>query len=135
MARAPKKKAAAQSPGDRTEWAIGIASGAVTLAVMAYLVFEAVVSSGGVPSLRVEQRLVRQVASYYVVDVTVANDGGATATDVVVEGRLGPAETAEVATVTVDYVPPGPGVPAILVFSRDPAGEDLGLSIKGYTRP
>ena len=51
--------------------------------------------------------------------------------EVVVEGRLGE----ETATVTIDYVPPGPGVKAALLFSHDPAGAEIDVAIRGYTRP
>ena len=113
------------------EWAIGIACAVLVMALLGLLLYEAISGTGEGPQLSVRQGAVSRAGDHFVLDLQVLNHGEATASDVVVEGRLGE----ETATVTIDYVPPGPGVKAALLFSHDPAGAEIDVAIRGYTRP
>jgi uncharacterized protein (TIGR02588 family) len=130
-----KNKEAGAEQDERIEWWLGIASAVVTLALIGYLLVEGLTGSGSGPILSVMLGPVRQAADDYVLQVNVRNEGDQTASEVVVEGRLGAGNGAEVSAVTLDYVPPGPGTPAALVFSRDPHAEAVVLTIKGYRYP
>jgi uncharacterized protein (TIGR02588 family) len=130
-----RKKDAGAEADERIEWWIGIASAAATLALIGYLLFEALTGTGNGPLLSVVQREVREVADRYILELEVRNEGDETATEVVVEGRLGTGEDLEVSSVTLDYVPPGPGTPAALIFDREPVVDAVVLSIRGYRYP
>lgn len=135
MARSTSAKSRGMAPSQRAEWLIGAACGAVTLALISILLFEAIAGAREAPELRIVPQPARQVADHYVIDLRVVNDGRVTAADVVIEGQLGAGSETEVSSVTLDYVPPGPGVRAALVFGTDPAGTQLVLTVRGYTRP
>jgi uncharacterized protein (TIGR02588 family) len=135
MAKAGATKAKTRSAEQRIEWWIGIASGVVTLALIGYLLFEAITGSGDGPLLRVVRGPVLDGQGHYVLQLRVSNEGDETASDVLVEGRLGTGEGSEVSSILIDYVPPGPGVPAALVFERDPRSEQLVLAVRGYRYP
>jgi len=136
MAKAPARDRHKGDKADqRIEWVVGTVAAVLTLGIIGFLAFEALSSQAGFPLLAVERTDIVRTPNYHLVQVMVVNRGHATAADVVVEGRLGAGEAAENATVTVDFVPPGPGVKAALVFETDPASAELVLSVKGYTRP
>jgi uncharacterized protein (TIGR02588 family) len=135
MAKAGPAKARKQSVDERIEWWLGMVSAAVTLALISYLLLEALTGSGSGPVLQVTRGHVQQAADLYVLSVTVKNEGDDTASEVLVEGRLGAGDATEVSSVVLDYVPPGPGVAAALVFQRDPDTAGLVLAIRGYRYP
>jgi uncharacterized protein (TIGR02588 family) len=135
MAKDAPTKAKATSPDERIEWWIGIACGILTLALIGFLLFEALTGIGDGPSLRVVQGPVLEGPDHYVLEVQVTNEGEETAAEVVVEGRLGAGDGTEVSSVVIDYVPPGPGVSAALVFERDPRAGEVVLRVRGYRYP
>ncbi len=135
MAKDAPTKAKTTSPDERIEWWIGIACGVVTLALIGFLLFEALTGLGGGPALRVVQAQVVPGPDHYVLEVLVTNEGEETAAQVLVEGRLGAGDSTEVSSVVIDYVPPGPGVSAALVFERDPRVGEVVLAVRGYRYP
>jgi uncharacterized protein (TIGR02588 family) len=129
------KKDATAEADERIEWWLGIACAIATLALIGYLLVEAMSGGGSGAVLGAVQGPVHKAGDRYVLEVEVRNEGDETASQVTVEGRLGTGDDTEISSVVLDYVPPGPGTPAALVFDRDPAAETVVLRIRSYRYP
>lgn len=121
---------------------VGLAGAAIVLAVIGFMLHEAIWGERSPPDLEVE--LVRVVPSGddYLAEIRVENRGGDTAAAVTVTGRLVPPGVpgasqpeAERATAMIDYVPPASEVRAGLFFDTRPTADTLQLSADGYVRP
>lgn len=118
------------------EWAVAAVSALVVLAVVGFLLYEALGEAPTPPDVRVTVTVVRALERGHLVEFDATNRGQTTAARVEVEGTLrrGGA-TVEAASATLDYVPAGGTRRGGLYFSEDPRGYALELRARGYARP
>ncbi len=105
--------------------------------VVGFILYEAMTSpSEGVPHLAVAvERVERQGGGHHIAFRAI-NSGSAAAAAVRVEGRLSSgAETVEVSSVTLDYVPSQSQHRGGLLFQHDPNALDLKVIVTGYQEP
>ena len=140
----PQSKAASRSGGrppttDTTsllEWIAGGIGLVLLLLVVLVIGQEAVLGERSPPAIVVEQAGVQPTAGGYLVKIRVTNKGGATASQVVIEGELSrPGAEPETSEATFDYVPDKSSREGGLFFQGDPAGGALTLRAKGYVDP
>lgn len=113
-----------------------IAGGAIAVAALAFLVYEAAWGDQGPPAIRVDVIGIAVVDAGYRVQFRAANDGGRTAEAVVVEGvLLRGGEIVERAHVTLDAVAGKSTRGGGLFFSRDPSSARLVVRAMGYQQP
>ncbi len=118
------------------EWALAAASGAVVLAVVAFLLYEGLGERPTPPDVRVTVESVRPAGPGYLVEFTAENVGQTTAARVEVEGVLRDgARAAETSSATLDYAPPESKRRGGLYFTRDPGEFDLEVRATGFDRP
>lgn len=138
MARkpAPRKTAKTSQTTSLLEWVAGGLGLAVILAVLAVIGGEAFSGDRSPPAIVVEPVQVTATAGGYLVRVRVRNDGGQSAAQLVVDGRLTPAAgEPETSEATFDYVPRHSSREGGLFFKNDPKTGSLTLRAKGYVEP
>jgi uncharacterized protein (TIGR02588 family) len=117
------------------EWALGILGILVTVALLGFLSYQAVIRDSG-PQLQVVVTGVQDTPSGFVTTLRVQNDGGQTAQGVHVTGEVVRNGSAvDTGSTTVGYVPPSSHRQASLVFTTDPqaAGTELSVEVAGYS--
>jgi uncharacterized protein (TIGR02588 family) len=133
-----KQRRRAGAPGDipRAEWVVAGIGLAIVLAVLVFVLYEAVAGDSSPPDIAVSVESVRAVQDGYVLELRIRNRGGTTAAAVPIEGvlrdRSGSEERAEA---TIDYVPARSSVTAGLFFRNDPRAGELRVRALGYRRP
>jgi uncharacterized protein (TIGR02588 family) len=131
--RAPIKGAPTTSV---SEWIVAIASAALVLALLGFLVYEGVRAPKTPPDVSIEVDSVQKAGSGYLVLFRARNRGRTTAAEVLVEGELetdaGKVERSET---TIDYVPARGEQPGGLYFRGDPQRARLRLRAHGYRDP
>jgi uncharacterized protein (TIGR02588 family) len=119
-----------------SEWIVAVASAALVLALLGYLIYDGTRSPRAPPDVTVEVDSVQKAGSGYLVVFRARNHGRITAAEVVVEGELetdsGKVERSET---TIDYVPARGEQRGGLFFSRDPQRSRLRLRAHGYRDP
>lgn len=123
--------------GNWIETVAAVVSTLLVTFVVGFIVYEAITSpADGVPHLVVTvERVERQEGGHHVAFRAI-NSGSAAAAAVRVEGRLSAgAETVEVSSVTLDYVPSQSQHRGALLFQHDPANLDLKVVVTGYQEP
>jgi len=136
MARAPARKTPpkpAPKQPDRSawlEWIIAGASSLVVIALVGFLVYDAIRQNGGTPilMLAVESTNVGQEGQ---VVVTVGNDGDRAAAEVRIEGLAGE-ERSEAA---LDFSPAHSRLSVTLMFSEPVDAGDVALRVLSFTDP
>lgn len=120
----------------RIEWIIGGMSALITVAMIAFLLYQAFSMDTGIPQIEAAVDRIRAVDEAFHVEFHVTNRGDATAAAVLVQGRLmdGP-ETIEEREVTFDYVPAHSQQKGALIFDADPRKLRLRLEPHGYKEP
>jgi len=126
--RSPSKKAA-----DRIEWIAAIVSAAIVSAVVGFLVYEAVVKSGGVANLAVTPIERTMTQAGLAVTFEVRNFGHAAAAAVEVAGV--PPREGGSGQVVIDYIPAGASRTATLIFPPDTPPEEIEVHVIGYSDP
>jgi uncharacterized protein (TIGR02588 family) len=124
----------AQSEGGSSagEYVLGGVGAVLVVALIAFLTYQALIRDSG-PEISVEVTQVQAVDAGYAVRVQVHNDGGTTASGVVVSGQLTrQGRQVDQASTTVSYVPPDSMRTAALVFSEDPRNGQLTVGPDGY---
>ena len=131
--RAPLKGAPTTS---MAEWIVAIASAALVLALLGFLVYEGVRSPKTLPEVSIQVDSIQRAGSGYLVLFRARNTGRTTAAEVLVEGEL-EAESGNVerSEATIDYVPAGGEQRGGLYFNRDPQRSRLRLKAHGYRDP
>ncbi|HET6777689.1 MAG TPA: hypothetical protein VFH26_02255, partial [Gemmatimonadales bacterium] len=115
--RAPIKGAPTTSV---SEWIVAIASGALVLALLGFLVYEGVSSPGTPPAVSIEVDSIQKAGPGYLVLFRARNGGRTTAAEVLIEGELeADSGTVERSETTIDYVPAGGEQRGGLYFNRD----------------
>jgi uncharacterized protein (TIGR02588 family) len=118
------------------EWIVAGVSAALVLAVIGFLIYDGLRSSGTPPDVTIEVDSIAPAGPGYLVLFQARNRGQRTAADVVVEGSLeGDTGRVETSQTTLDYVPPNGLHRAGLYFTRDPRGLRLRLRAHGYREP
>lgn len=116
-----------------SELAVGALGGLVTLALIGFLLHQALVLRDRDPQLSVAVVAVEEAAPGFVAQVRVRNSGGGTAEAVHVTGTVTRAgSTVEEVTATIAYVPPSSSREAALVFGSPPGRGDLQVRVTGY---
>lgn len=118
------------------EWMVGVVSGLLVAILIAIIGYEAATSSGSPPDFVVSLLPSIAGASKGQVRFEVRNIADTTAASVLVHGEWrrhdGTTETAET---TLDYVPANSAGEGALIFSADPATDDLSIRAAGYADP
>jgi uncharacterized protein (TIGR02588 family) len=82
-----------------------------------------------------DQEIRREAGAYYV-PITVTNQGGRTAEEVVIQAELSTSEEApEVAEFTIDFLAGGETVEGTVVFSADPSAGELTVDVVSFLTP
>ena len=118
------------------EWAAAAVGLMIVLAVLAFLLIEAVRGSESPPNIRINVLGVEAQEGGYLVRLQVANKGGSTAGQLVVEGTVKP-HNGEIqrSQVTLDYVPAHSVRGAGLFFTSDPIKARLEVRASGFQDP
>ena len=118
------------------EWAVAGLSALLVIAMLGYTLREGLARSEAPPHLTVRVDSVVSSGAGHVVMFTVSNQGGATASDVSVQGTLArgsaPPETSEA---TLDYVPISASRVGGLMFTSAPSPDSLDLRVTGFDIP
>lgn len=119
------------------EWVSGVLGLLITLALLGFIVAEAVRTSPHTPPLlEVTPTAIAAANGVYVVEVRVANSSGQTAAAVSIEGTLEQGgATVETSSATLSYVPGNSTRKAGLIFTRDPRHFQLRTRATGYEEP
>jgi uncharacterized protein (TIGR02588 family) len=140
MADATPVKPNSRTVGRGAHWIEWLTGGICTLLVAAmigWISYHAVVSSGGAPELSV--RIIRQQPAPgggYEVSFTIENKGKRTAAAVPVKGDLMDGDTViETQEITFDYVPALSTATGVLLFRTDPSTHDIDIRASGYVDP
>jgi uncharacterized protein (TIGR02588 family) len=119
-----------------TQWVVGIGSTLLVLALLAFVVYEAISGTDSPPVVVVRVERVLPVPGGYVVEVGAYNEGGTTASALQIEGTLKQdTVTVETSTATIQYVPAETEREAGLFFTKDPLQYKLEVRPLGYDRP
>jgi uncharacterized protein (TIGR02588 family) len=118
------------------EWIVAIASAALVLGVLGFLIYDGVRSPRTPPDVTIEVDSIKTTGQGYLVLFRARNLGRTTAAEVLVEGEL-EADTGKVETseTTIDYVPAEGEERGGLYFRQDPRRLRLKLRAHGYREP
>ncbi len=128
------------APQETPFWenAVGVAGLLIVLAVVGFLVYEALQPQTAA-DIVAEVKAVTPQAGGYLVDFDASNRGRQTAASVTIEGALyDPAqgdEPVETAEVTFDYLPDQSDRTGSFVFEHDPRKYEVRLQVKGFMDP
>jgi TIGR02588 family protein len=118
------------------EWATGVVSAVIVLAMIAWIAGETLLQEDLPPSFSLTVTAVTPVENGHRVEFDILNKGTLTAAAVSVRGEImeqgQPIDDAEV---TFDYVAGKSKASGGVVFTEDPAGRDVQLRAMGYTDP
>lgn len=119
-----------------SEWVVAAVSTLLVLGMLVYLLSEGFRRPERPPSLSIRTDSIVDAPAGYLVMITLRNDGGETASNVLVHAEVVEAggETEE-SEVTVDYVPVGATRSASLHFTNDPRQHPLTVRISGFMPP
>lgn len=118
----------------RVEWVIGLASAMLVLAMVGYLVREAVWAAGTLPELSVAEERSEPTPGGQLRFV-VANRGGRTARAVSVALTVSENGRAVTRRLTIDYVPARSEVAGGFLLPPGPGHLDTTLAVEGYLDP
>lgn len=120
----------------RWEWVAAAVSTALVLAVVGYLLYDAVARPRTPPSIQVAADTVLRSGDLWLVEFRAANAGHETAAAVKIEGELMQADSSvESSEAVLDYVPGRAVRHGGLFFRRDPRAYRLELRAHGYQEP
>lgn len=118
------------------EWGVAFLGLALVLAVLGFMTYQAVTGDDSPPQVTVHTEAILPLQPGYLVQFRAVNQGGTTAAQVVVEGRLtGENERVEMGETVLDYVPSHASRKGGLFFSQDPRKYPLQLRATGYAEP
>ena len=133
MAEAAEQKFRKPHP---IEWIVGGVCGVLVLAMIGYILYEAIRVTSSLPELSVMADNVKPTGGGFRVEFRAINDGDATAASVKVEGQLMSGDRiVETSDVTLDYVPLHSEQKGGLIFRNDPRQHRLEVQVKGYMEP
>jgi len=118
------------------EWLTALLGLLLVCGALGFLVYQVVAGDQSPPMVRVEKVAVVSSRAGSLVKFDAKNDGGQTATSVVIEGVLEQnGEEIESSETTLDYVPGHSHRGGGLFFTKDPAKFEMKLRAKGYQEP
>lgn len=118
------------------EWAVGGLSSALVIAMVGFVIYDAVSGSSGPPDITVTAEQVKAAGGGFRVEFRAVNRGDTTAAHLEIEGQLKRGEeTIGTSEVTLDYLPPHSERRGGLFFEQDPRQYQLHLQAKGYSEP
>ncbi|KGE02106.1 MULTISPECIES: TIGR02588 family protein [Rhizobium/Agrobacterium group] len=118
------------------EWATGMISALVVLAMITWVGWEALRKDGLPPEFSIAVTRRTPVEGGYRVEFEITNKATATAAAVVVRGEiLDGGDMIEDADVTFDYVPAESNASGAILFSQDPGAREVRVRAIGYTDP
>lgn len=120
----------------RWEWVAAAVSTALVLAVVGYLLYDAVARPRTPPSIQVAADTVLRSGGLWLVEFRARNAGYKTAAAVKIEGELLRADSSvEISEAVLDYVPGRSERHGGLFFRHDPRAYRLELRAHGYQEP
>lgn len=120
----------------RWEWVAAAVSTALVLAVIGYMLYDAVARPQTPPSVTVHADSVLAADGHWRVEFHARNHGHLTAAQVMVQGELMQGDSAvETSEAVLDYVPGGAVRRGGLFFTRDPGAHEIRLRAMGYQEP
>lgn len=118
------------------EWGVAFLGLALVLGALGFMAYQAVAGDDSPPQVTVYTDAIFPLDHGYLVQIRAVNQGGTTAAQLAVEGKLtgenGRAETSET---VIDYVPSHSYRQGGLFFSQNPQKYPLQLRAKGYAEP
>lgn len=125
-----------RSGGTAVEWSVAALSAVMVLALVGFLLHDALTRSPTPPDLDVRSDSVVSVSAGYLLALTVSNRGGRTAASVQLHGELLAGDSVlESSDAVLDYVPVGAQRNAGLQFERDPEAHAVRVRVTGYEEP
>jgi uncharacterized protein (TIGR02588 family) len=120
----------------RWEWVAAAVSTALVLAVVGYLLYDAVARPRTPPAVEVRADTVLRSGGLWLVEFSAHNRGHGTAAAVKIEGELMEGDSAvEASDAVLDYVPGESVRRGGLFFRADPRAYRLELRAHGYQEP
>jgi uncharacterized protein (TIGR02588 family) len=120
----------------RIEWAIGIVSGALVAAMLAYLVALGLTRGDGAPSFVIKIENLQQIGNQTHVTFAIRNEGERTAAEVSVRARRAQMPDDDAREITFDYVPARSDRRGTFVYdSVSDVVDDLSLDVVSYREP
>lgn len=116
------------------ELVVGVVSGILLVAVLAFLGYQAVTYRDAPPALRTHVAPLGDTdGPPHVLEVEVRNTGGQTAQAVQITGELTRDDRqVEQASATVRYIPPNSHREVALLFDTDPETATISVNVAGY---
>jgi uncharacterized protein (TIGR02588 family) len=122
--------------GDTVEWLLGALSAVAVVALIGFLLYQALAVGNLAPEFEVMAGRIEQRGGAYYVEFRALNRGKITAAGATVEGTLmGGDREIETSEVTLDYLPAQSERSGALLFQNDPRTYRLQLAVKGYRNP
>jgi uncharacterized protein (TIGR02588 family) len=135
MSKMPKPQIEVQEP-HWIEWATGLVSALMVLALIGWVTFDAVTKEQAPPDFTIEAQTAELISGGYRVRFEVTNSATTTAAGVTVRGEIRDGDSVvEDAEVVFDYVAAESKASGALIFARDPGSQQLQLRAVGYTDP
>jgi len=118
------------------EWGVAFLGLALVLGALGFMAYQAVAGDDSPPHVTVYTDAILPLDHGYLVQLRAVNQGGSTAAQLTVEGKLtGKNGRVEVGEAVIDYVPSHSYRQGGLFFSQDPRKYPLQLRAKGYAEP
>lgn len=118
------------------EWATGIVSAVLVVAMLGWVGYEALTDKDGPPEFRIVITGIGPVSGGHRVEFDITNLATRTAATVNVRGEiLDGNSTVEDAEVVIDYVPAQSKSSGGLIFREDPRGREVRIRAIGYSDP
>lgn len=118
------------------EWIFGIISACLVLAMIGWVGWQALSSTGGKPLLSIEILNQTKQGPSFEVEFLIKNDGPMAAAGVTVQGELtANGQSLETREVVFDYVPAHSEMDGVLLFKNDPKTSEMDIRASGYTDP
>lgn len=134
--RSDKEDAALKPGTSTTEWIIAGIGCLALLAVLVYLLIDAVSGRNGAAQLVVLPVEVSATEGGYVVEFSASNRAGKSVAAVEITGELRDGdEVVEESSATIDYIPQNSERLGALIFRSNPEAHDLRLFARGYVEP
>jgi len=126
-----EQSAGSRISSDAAEWIVAIVSAVLVLALLVFLLSEALTQTGRLPDISLAVTEVVPTAHGYNALVSVTNQGSATAAEVELAGILGDEESRAL----LDYSPAQSVRQVSLIFTHAATPEEIQLRVLGYTDP
>jgi uncharacterized protein (TIGR02588 family) len=124
------RKPAPRTVAEKVSLFVSLLVIASVLGLVLYLWF---VDSHRPALLRIERGAIEHEGEQFQVPVTVINEGGSTATDVVIEGRVEVEGREENSTISFDFIPANSQSEGVMIFSSDPS--QAKVRVTSYRKP